>query len=218
MRVELQRNLSAEELMLLNCGIGEDSWESIWPIQYRGSDHVPVWMKPKSGQIPLSAFRTLILGHQLHMMRLSHKERPHMGCQAKRPPLSSRPIIDLNHLPCRCTISDDQPNWAFWWDFSSVQFSSVAQSCLTLCDPKDCTTPGFPVHHQLLDLLRLVSIESVMPSNHFILCRPLLLPPSLFSIIRVFYKESALCIRWPKYWSFSFKRHSFQWLSRVYFL
>ena len=89
-------------------------------------------------------------------------------------------------------------------DETSVQFSSVAQSCLTLCDPKDCTTPGFPVQHQLLDLLRLVSIESVMPSNHFILCRPLLLPPSLFSIIRVFYKESALCIRWPKYWSFSF--------------
>ena len=128
MRVELQRNLSAEELMLLNCGIGEDSWESIWPIQYRGSDHVPVWMKPKSGQIPLSDFRTLILGHQLHMMRLSHKEGPHMGCQAKRPPLSSRPIIDLNHLPCRCTISDDQPNWAFWWDFSSVQFSCSVMS------------------------------------------------------------------------------------------
>ena len=55
-------------------------------IQYRGSDHVPVWMKPKSGQIPLSAFRTLILGHQLHMMRPNHKERSHIGSQAKRPP------------------------------------------------------------------------------------------------------------------------------------
>ena len=43
-------------------------------------------------------------------------------------PLSSRPVIDLNHLPCRCTISDDQPNWAFWWDFSSVQFSCSVMS------------------------------------------------------------------------------------------
>ena len=53
-------------------------------------------------------------------------------------------------------------------------------------------------------LLRLMSIESVMPSNHLILCRPLLLLPSIFPSIRVFSNESALCIRWPKYWSFSF--------------
>ena len=53
-------------------------------------------------------------------------------------------------------------------------------------------------------LLKLMSIESVMPSNHLILCRPLLLPPSIFPTIRVFSNESALCIRWPKYWSFSF--------------
>ena len=53
-------------------------------------------------------------------------------------------------------------------------------------------------------LLKLMSIELVMPSNHLILCRPLLLPPSIFPSIRVFSKESVLCIRWPKYWSFSF--------------
>ena len=53
-------------------------------------------------------------------------------------------------------------------------------------------------------LLKLMSIESVMPSNHLILCRPLLLPPSIFPSIRVFTNELALCIRWPKYWSFSF--------------
>ena len=53
-------------------------------------------------------------------------------------------------------------------------------------------------------LLKLMSIESVMPSNHLILCRPLLLPPSIFPSIRVFANESVLCIRWPKYWSFSF--------------
>ena len=55
-------------------------------------------------------------------------------------------------------------------------------------------------------LLRLMSIELVMPSNHLILCRPLLLLPSIFLSIRVFLKESVLCIRWPKYWRFSFSR------------
>ena len=54
------------------------------------------------------------------------------------------------------------------------------------------------------NLLKLIFIESVMPSNHLILCHPLLLPPSIFPSIRVFSSESALCIRWPKYWSFSF--------------
>ena len=70
----------------------------------------------------------------------------------------------------------------------------------------DCSTPGLPVHHQLpsWNLLKLMSIESVMPSNHLILCRPPLLPPSVFPSIRVFSNEPVLCIRWPKYWSFSF--------------
>ena len=65
--------------------------------------------------------------------------------------------------------------------------------------------PGFPVHHQLLEcLLKPMSIESVMPSNHLILCHPLLLLPPIPPSIRVFSNESTLCIRWPKYWSFSF--------------
>ena len=85
-----------------------------------------------------------------------------------------------------------------------VQFSSVIQLCPTLCNPMDCSMPGFPVHHNSWCLLRLMSIESVMPSNHLILCHPLLLLPSIFSSIRVFSNESALCIRWPKYESFSF--------------
>ena len=88
--------------------------------------------------------------------------------------------------------------------FASTQLSSVAQSCPTLCDPVDCRTPGLPVHHQVPELFKLVSIESVMPSNHLILCHPLLLLPSIFPNIRVFSKESVLCVRWPKYWSFSF--------------
>ena len=68
----------------------------------------------------------------------------------------------------------------------------------------DCSTPGFPVLHYIQSLLKLMSIKLVMPSNHLILCRPLLLLPSVFPSIRVFSGESALCIRWPNYWSFSF--------------
>ena len=81
---------------------------------------------------------------------------------------------------------------------------SVAKLCLTLCNPMDCSTSGLPVHHQLLELAQLLSIELVMASNHLILCHPLLLLPSIFSRIRVFSSESAVHIRWPKYWSFSF--------------
>ena len=89
-----------------------------------------------------------------------------------------------------------------WTD--SVQFSSVTQLCPTLCDPMNHSTPGLPVHHQLRTPPKPLSIESVMPSNHLILCHPLLLLPSIFPSIRVFSNESALRIRWPKYWSFSF--------------
>ena len=89
--------------------------------------------------------------------------------------------------------------------FSNLQFSSVAQSCLTLCNPMDCAAcQASPSITNSRSLLKLMSIESVMPSNHLILCRPLLLLPSIFPSIRVFSNESVLCIRWPKYWSFSF--------------
>ena len=85
---------------------------------------------------------------------------------------------------------------------SPVQFSSVTQLCPTLCDPMKRSTPGLPVHHQLPASTKPMSIKSVMPSNHLILCRPLLLP-SIFPSIRVFSNKPALHIRWPKYWSFS---------------
>ena len=68
----------------------------------------------------------------------------------------------------------------------------------------DCSKPGFPVLHISRSLFKLMSIESVMPSNHFIFCRPLLLLLSIFPSIRVFSNESVLHIKWPKYWSFSF--------------
>ena len=85
-----------------------------------------------------------------------------------------------------------------------IQFRSVAQSCLTPCDPMDCSTPGLLSFTISQSLLKLMSIESVIPSNHLILCHPLLLLPSIFPSIRVFFNESALHIMWPKYWFFSF--------------
>ena len=89
-------------------------------------------------------------------------------------------------------------DWTDWQNVLYIQFTSVAQSFLTRCDPMDCSTPCSR------RLLKLMSIELVMPSNHLILCRPLLLLPSIFPSIRFFSNESVLPIRWPKYWSFSF--------------
>ena len=68
----------------------------------------------------------------------------------------------------------------------------------------DCSTPGLPVHHNSQSLHKFMSIESVMPSNHLILCHPLFLLPSIFPSMRVFSNKSVLRIRWPEYWSFSF--------------
>ena len=86
----------------------------------------------------------------------------------------------------------------------SVQFSSVTQSCPTLCDPVDYSTPVSLSFTNFRSVLKLMSIEWVMPSNHLILCRPLLLPASIFPSIRVFSNESVFRTRWPKDWSFSF--------------
>ena len=89
-------------------------------------------------------------------------------------------------------------------NLSLVQFSSVTQSYLTLCDPMNRSTPGLPVHQQLPEFTQTNVIKSVMPSSHLILCRPLLLLPPIPPSIRVFSNESTLRMRWPKYWSFSF--------------
>ena len=86
----------------------------------------------------------------------------------------------------------------------------VSQSVQLFSHVRLFVTPWTAAHHASLSitnswsLLKLMSTESVMPSNHLILCHPLLLLPSIFPSIRVFSNESVLCIRWPKYWSFSF--------------
>ena len=81
---------------------------------------------------------------------------------------------------------------------------SVAQSCPSLSNPMDGSTPGFPVLHISQSSLKLISIESLRPFDYLILCHPLLLLPSIFPSIRVFSNESVLHIRWPQYWSLSF--------------
>ena len=86
---------------------------------------------------------------------------------------------------------------------SSVHFSSVTQSCPTLCNPMDCSTPGLPVTNSQ-NLLKLMPIELLIPFNNLTLCCPLLLSPAIFPSIRNFSNESALCIRWPQHWNFSF--------------
>ena len=85
-----------------------------------------------------------------------------------------------------------------------LQFSSLAQSCPTLCDPMNHSMPGLLSITNCQSSLKLTSIKSVMPSSHLILCCPLLLPPIPLSI-KVFSNESGLCMRWPKYCSFSFR-------------
>ena len=85
-----------------------------------------------------------------------------------------------------------------------VQFSSVAQSCPTLCDPMNRSMPGFPVYHQLPEFTQTHVHRVGDAIQHLILCRPLLLLPPIPPSIRVFSNESTLHMRWPKYWSFSF--------------
>ena len=87
----------------------------------------------------------------------------------------------------------------YFWFLNSIQFSSVTQSCPTLWIASLQASLSITNSR---NLPKLMSIKSVIPSNHLILCHPLLLLPSIFPSIRVFSNESVLCIRWPKYWSF----------------
>ena len=97
--------------------------------------------------------------------------------------------------------------------FHSVQFSSITQSCWTLCDPIHCSTPGF-LFTISRSLLKLTSIESVMPSNHLVLCCPLLLLPSIFPNIRIFFKEVSSSYQVAKLSELQFQHQSFQWIFR----
>ena len=117
------------------------------------------------------------------------------GMEPKSPELAGR-FLTTGPPGKSCTI-------AFEYTMASVQFSSVAQSCPTLCDPMNRSTPGLPVHHSQSSPKHMC-IGSVIPSSHLILCRPLFLLPPILPSIRVFSNELTLRMRWPKYWSFSF--------------
>ena len=122
--------------------------------------------------------------------------------------MSSSSLRFLRHCPCaKCCECINLFNAHSTEIFKSVwisQFNSVAQLYLAFCNSMDCSTPASVSITNSQSLLKLMSIESVIISNHLILCRPPLLPPSIFTNIRVFSNESALHIRWPKYWGFSF--------------
>ena len=116
-------------------------------------------------------------------------------------------FVDLNlvkkiFFSCQFLINSNVNKWSF--KNYTVQFISVAQLCPTLCDSMNCSMPGSLSITNSWSSPKPMSIESVMPSNYLILCHPLLFLPSIFPSIRVFSNESALRIRWPKYWSFSF--------------
>ena len=133
---------------------------------------------------------------------MAHQAPPSMGFSRQEywsglpfpSPLNIFRTWKIPSLTSGSTLRRSHPDKA-----SSVEFSSVTQACLTLCNPMDCSMPAFTVLHQLPEF-KLTFIKSVMPSNHLILCHPLLLP-SVFPSIRVFSIESVLHIRWPNYWS-----------------
>ena len=94
--------------------------------------------------------------------------------------------------------------FSFSLKYNSQSVSPVIQSCPTLCNPMNWSTPGLSVHHQPRSLFKLMPIKLEMPSSHLILCHPLLLLPPISPSIRVFSNESTFRMRWPKYWAFSF--------------
>ena len=100
-------------------------------------------------------------------------------------------------------------------EYWMIQFSSVTQSCPSLTTPWTTAQQACLSISSSWSLLKVMTIKSVMPSNHLILCRPLLLLPSIFPSIRVFSNESVLHIRWPKYWSFNFNISSSNEYSRL---
>ena len=114
----------------------------------------------------------------------------------------------VGYSPWSCRV---RHNWVTEQKQSVIKrpwFYSVSKLYLSLCHPMACNMPGFPVLHCLWSLLKFMSTESVLLFNRLILCHPLLLP-SIFPRVRVFSSESTLCIRWPKYWSFSFSINPF---------
>ena len=155
--------------------------------------------------------------HGLHRPWNSPDQNTGLGCcsllQGIFPTQGSNPglphcrqiLYQLSHkgspFICYHSVTHQAP---LFMEFSRQEYwsgsvSSVAQSCQTLCDPMDCSMPGFPIHHQFPELAQTYIHQAGDAFNHLILCRPLLLLLSIFPSIRVFSSESVLCIRWTKY-------------------
>ena len=118
--------------------------------------------------------------------------------------MSTEDVLQSWALPSLVWKSDAIPGHQYQTIFPTlIQFSSVTQSCLALCDTVNRRTPCLPVHHQIPVSIQ-THVHQVSDAKHLILCRPLILLPSIPPSIRVFSNKSALCIRWPKYSSFSF--------------
>ena len=159
-------------------------------------------------------WEAIVLGFTESQMELSTKVKHDPQLQAVAP----SPTRDSNKKETWCIKTKGHPTYSQHLSVvlrgkqlitkavshSSHILSSVAQSCPTICDPMDCSIPGFSAHHQLLELAQTHVIQSVMPANHFIHCCSLLLLPSIFPSISVFSNESFLPVGWPKNWSFSF--------------
>ena len=125
-----------------------------------------------------------------------------MGCQFLLQTGSSKLRVQTRISCVSCIVGGFVPPKPLGKPFELSCCCSIIKSCPTLHDLMDCSTPGFPVLTISWSLPNFMSIASGKPSNHLILCCPLLLP-SIFPSIRVFSHESAVYIRWPKYWSFS---------------
>ena len=121
----------------------------------------------------------------------------------------SHSCISEHWVPNMCPASDSVNHFRYSSEQSKIlSFTGgccpVAKLYPTVCNPMDCSAPGFLSFSISRSLLTLMSVMSVMPSSHLVLCCPLLFPPLIFPSIRIFSSESVLHIRWPKYWSFSF--------------
>ena len=176
-------------LLLFSCSVVSNSLRP-YGVQYARLFHPSLSSGIRSNSCPLSQWCYLTISYSAtHFLTERHRQTPPLsGGQAENPtPLTMHLVFQwpariLNCLCCCC---------------------SVAKSCLTLCNPMDWSMQGLSFATSW-SLLKPMSIESVMPSKHLILCCPLLLLPSIFSSNRIFSTESVLCIRWPKNWSFSF--------------
>ena len=166
-------------------------WVCLYEISRKGK-----FTETKSNQMIVQGWRAQ--GHREHpWQRVSFWDDENVVKSRQWWGLHNSEYLTVYYKPLNHTPEMDSFYGMWITTFSSVQFSSVAQSCPTLCDPMNRSTPGLPVHPNSWSSLKLTSIKSLMPSSHPILCHPLFLLPPIPPSIRVFSNESTLRMRWP---------------------